>query len=143
LKKNPGDINLKQQNMKKAGFSKVVLKSDDYDKFVFDFIVNRFDYYDCYFGNFVQYQPQLQFKEFTTLKDDLKQFRTDVIIVSENIDVKQIQSFKRSCELLRGKIAMHKSKPRKEFIMFLDYCIQNLDTMIDKFIDEILASLEK
>jgi hypothetical protein len=129
--------------MKKAGFKKVKLHADDYDRFVFDFIVNRFDYYDCYYGQFIQFQPELQYKEFTTLKDDLKQFRTDFIVIGNEVDVKQIQSFKRSCELLKGKIAKHKNKPRKEFIMFLDFCIQNLDSMIDKFIDEILASLEK
>ena len=129
--------------MKKAGFKKVVVKADDYDRFVFDFIVNRFDYYDCYYGNFVQYQPELQFKEFTTLKDDLRQYRTEVISVYKYVDVRQIQSLKRSCELLRGKIAIHKSKPRKEFIMFLDFCISNLDTMVDKFIDEILTRLEQ
>jgi hypothetical protein len=106
-------------------------------------MVNRFSFYDCYYGHFVQYQPELQYKEFTTLKDDLKRFRDNCVMVGEKVDVKQIQSFKRSCELLRSKIAICKSKPRKEFIMFLDFCIQNLDSMIDKFIDEILASLEK
>lgn len=128
--------------MKKAGFNKVVLKSDDYDRFVFDFIVNRFEYYDCYFGNFVKYQPELQFKEFTTLKDDLKAYHSEVVLMCKDVNVKQIQSFKRSCELLRGKITMHQSLPRKQFVMFLDFCIQNLDVMIDKFIDEILARLD-
>jgi len=128
--------------MNKAGFNKVVLKADDYDQFVFDFIVNRFNYYDCYYGNFVQIQPELKWREFTTLKDDLKAYLSEVICVSKNVDVRQIQSFKRSCEMLKGKIAMRKSNQRKEFIMFLDFCIENLDSMIDKFIDEILASLK-
>jgi hypothetical protein len=77
------------------------------------------------------------------LRDDLKQFRSDFVVIGKEVDVKQIQSFKRSCELLRGKIAMRKNKPRKEFLMFLDFCIQNLDTMIDRFIDKILACLEQ
>jgi len=142
LQKNPGDINLKQRNMIKTGFQKVVLKADDYDKFFFDFIVNRFEYYYCNYGNFFSIQPELRYKEFTTLKDDLRQYHTEVISVNKDVDVKQIQSLKRYCELLRGKIDVHKSVSRTELTMFLDYCIQNLDSMVDKFISEILSRLE-
>ena len=125
--------------MKKAEFKRVVLKADDYDRFVFAFIVNRFDYFDGYYGHFFSIQPELRYKEFTTLKDDLKQYHTEVISIHKDVDVKQIQSLKRSCELLKGKINVSKSVRRSEFTMFLDYCIQNLDSMVDKFIDEILV----
>lgn len=128
--------------MKKAEFKKVVLKADDEDKFAFDFIVHRFEYYDCYYGNFVKLVPELQFKEFTTLKDDFKGYYSEVILINKNIDVKFIQSLKRSCELLKGRLHSYQSKPRRELINFLDYCIQNLDSMVDKFIDEILSRLE-
>ena len=128
--------------MKKAEFKRVHLKADETDRFVFDFIVNRFEFYDGYYGHFFSIQPEIQYKEFTTLKDDFKAFQTGTVLVGKDIDVKMIQSFKRSCELLKGKINSYKSTPRKDLIMFLDYCIQNLDSMIDKFIDEILASLD-
>jgi hypothetical protein len=128
--------------MDKAEFIKNSLKANAHEQFVFDFIVNRFDYYDCYYGNFIQYQPELQWKEYSTLKDDLKLYHTSIVSVNKSVNVKDIQSLKRSFELLRGKIAIHKNKPRKEFILFLDFCIQNLDSMVDRFIDEILSRLQ-
>jgi hypothetical protein len=127
--------------MKKAGFSRVHLQADEKDRLVFDFIVHRFEFYDCYYGHFFSIQPEIQYKEFTTLKADFKQYHSDVILVCKDVDVKFIQSLKRSCELLRNKLYSYRSAPRKDLIMFLEYCIINLDVMIDKFIDEILASL--
>lgn len=128
--------------MERAKFNRIKLKADDYDRFVFEFIINRFDFFDGYYGHFIQYQPELKFEEFTTLRDDLKAYHSEVIYTRKDVSIKQIQSFKRSCELLRGKICKYHNQPRKDFIQFLDFCILNLDSMIDKFIDEILSRLE-
>lgn len=127
--------------MEKVELKKVELKATDYDKYVFDFIINRFNFYDNYYGNFTQILPELTYKEFTTLKDDFIEFKESSLCIGKNIDVKTVQSFKRSCQLMKGKIDNGHSKSRKEFVIFLEYCIQNLDTMVDRLIDEILAQL--
>ena len=142
MQENPGDINFKLRNIMKKVFKRVVLTANENERFVFDFIIHRFEFYDCYYGNFAMLRPVIKSEEYSTLRQDLEQYNSSVIQVYKSVDVKFIQSFKRSCQLLRGRIGKYPTHQQKEFINFLDYCVQNLDSMVDRFIDEILASLD-
>jgi hypothetical protein len=121
---------------------KADLRPTDYEQYVFGFIINRLDYFDNYYGHFSMFVPSLQYQEYSTLTDDLKQYFKAVIFEVENVDVKQIHSFKRSLELIRNKIKHINTPACNMFVAFCDFSILNLDEMVNRLIEEILSKIE-
>jgi len=108
---------------------------------VIEVIISRMTMFDSYYGKFTKLHTELQYREFTTLKDDFKHFQKEVILNTGKYSIKELASLKRSMMLLKSRLYFLNSGVEQEYFNFLEDTCLNLDEWLSSILEQITADI--
>jgi len=125
--------------MKTTIESKMVTTATSEDLKMVQGIIYLFDYYDGYFENMCKMKLGLNYKEYSTLKDDFKAFYEVTQIQLGRFSIKEVDSLKKSLIMLQSRTSYLGYNSNPMFLNFLEDSIINIDKWIDEVIEVICS----
>ena len=104
-------------------------------------IIKGFEYYDCYYGNMCKLKLELKYREYSTLKEDMKCFLDTTELQLGKYSIKELGSLKRSLMMLKDRYEVTGCNLNSIYINFLNDSILNLDQWINEVIDVIVSQI--
>lgn len=104
-------------------------------------IIRQFEYYDCYYGNLCKMKLELKYKEYSTLREDFRQFYETTELSKGVFSIKELSSLKRSLIMLRDRYELLGFNANQVYFSFLNDSIANLDKWINEVINVIVEEI--
>jgi hypothetical protein len=100
-------------------------------------ILYQMKYQDSYYGQFTKYSLTLDYKEYQTLKNDLDDFSSKLVLLHFQVSISEIHSLLKSFIMLKDRYKSNISCPFPAFENFLNSSIAELTKFINQLVEPI------
>jgi hypothetical protein len=127
--------------MKKSLEDTMTTTATPEDLKVIEVIISRMTMFDSYYGTLTMLHSELQYREYTTLKDDFRHFQREIILNTGKYSIKELTSLKRSMMLLKSRLYFLNSGVEQEYFNFLENTCLSLDEWLASILEQITANV--
>lgn len=127
--------------MKKSLEKSIKTTATPEDLKVIEVIISLMTMYESYYGTFTRLHAEFKYKEYSTLKDDLKCFKREILLNAGKYSVMELASLKRSLILLKDRSIKANINHDDMFFNFLNESILNLDKWLNEVIEVMIQDV--